>query len=302
MVDGSPQQDGAGESPTVVRILVGAYLRRLREERGLTRAEAGEPIRSSESKISRMELGRVGFKERDVADLLTLYGVHDEQEREILLARAREANTPSWWHSYSDVTPNWFQRYLGLEATASLIRTYEVQFVPGLLQTEDYARAVIPLAPGVVRPDEVERRVRLRMARQQLLTRPHAPKLWVVVDEGALRRPVGGPQVMRDQLEALVGIVTKMPNVRLQVLPLAAGGYAAAGCSFTILRFPQPEVLDVVYLEQLAGALYLDGREDLDRYSDVVNRLFVEAVPPKDTVQVLDRIIAELDRARDDRC
>jgi hypothetical protein len=278
-----------------VRILVGAQLRRLREERGLTRAEAGEPIRASESKISRMELGRVSFKERDVSDLLSLYGVHDEQERTALLARVREANASGWWHSYSDVTPNWFQRYLGLEATASLIRTYEVQFVPGLLQTEEYARAVVRLDYGTAQEDEVARRVRLRLERQQLLTRPDSPKLWAVVDEAALRRPVGGLRVMRDQIEALIGIVTKVPNVRLQVVPLAAGGHAAAGGSFTILRFPQEDLPDLVYVEQLTSALYLDKREDVDCYFDAVNRLFVEAAPLTDTVQILDRIIRDLD-------
>ncbi|MEE6309000.1 helix-turn-helix transcriptional regulator [Plantactinospora veratri] len=280
-----------------VRILVGAQLRRLREERGLTRAEAAEPIRASESKISRMELGRVGFKERDVLDLLSLYGVHDEQERATLLTRVREANTSSWWHPYSDVTPNWFQRYLGLEATATLIRSYEVQFVPGLLQTEEYARAVVRLGHGSAREDEVARRVRLRMERQQVLTRPDPPMFWAVVDEAALRRPVGGPQVMRDQLEALISIVTKMPNVRLQVIPLAAGGHAAAGGAFTILRFPQQELADLVYIEQLTSALYLDKREDVDCYFEAVNRLFVEAAPLKDTFQILDRIIRDLDEA-----
>ncbi|MDW5326664.1 helix-turn-helix transcriptional regulator [Plantactinospora sp. KLBMP9567] len=280
-----------------VRILVGAQLRRLREERGLTRAEAGEPIRASESKISRMELGRVGFKERDVLDLLSLYGVHDEQERATLLARVREANTSSWWHPYADVTPNWFQRYLGLEATATLIRTYEVQFVPGLLQTEQYARAVVRLGHGSAREEEVARRVRLRMDRQQVLSRPDPPMLWAVVDEAALRRPVGGRQVMRDQIEALIGIVTKMPNVKLQVIPLAAGGHAAAGGAFTILRFPQQDLADLVYIEQLTSALYLDKREDVDCYFEAVNRLFVEAAPLKDTFQILDRIICDLDEA-----
>ncbi|MEN3609841.1 helix-turn-helix domain-containing protein [Plantactinospora sp. ZYX-F-223] len=280
-----------------VRILVGAQLRRLREERGLTRAEAGEPIRASESKISRMELGRVGFKERDVLDLLSLYGVHDEQERAMLLARVREANTSSWWHPYADVTPNWFQRYLGLEATATLIRTYEVQFVPGLLQTEEYARAVVRLGHGSAREEEVARRVRLRMERQQLLSRPDPPMLWAVVDEAALRRPVGGRQVMRDQIEALIGIVTKLPNVKLQVIPLAAGGHAAAGGAFTILRFPQQDLADLVYIEQLTSALYLDKREDVDCYFEAVNRLFVEAAPLKDTFQILDRIIRDLDEA-----
>ena len=260
----------------------------------MTRAEAGEPIRASESKISRMELGRVGFKERDVLDLLSLYGVHDDHQRVALLARVREANAPGWWHPYSDVTPNWFQRYLGLEATATLIRTYEVQFVPGLLQTEEYARAVVRLGHGTAQEDEVARRVRLRLERQQVLTRPDPPKLWAVVDEAALRRPVGGPHVMRDQLEALIGIVTKVPNVKLQVVPLAAGGHAAAGGSFTILRFPQQDLPDLVYIEQLTSALYLDKREDVDSYFDAVNRLFVEAAPLKDTFQILDGIIRDL--------
>jgi hypothetical protein len=269
----------------------------LREESGLTRAEAGEPIRASESKISRVELGRVGFKERDVMDLLTLYGVHDREERAALLARVREANAPGWWHAYGDVTPNWFQRYLGLEATASLIRTYEVQFVPGLLQTEEYARAVMGLGPDASHRDEVARRVRVRLERQQVLTRPDPPRVWAVVDEAALLRPVGGPKVMRDQLEALIGIVTKAPNVKLQVVPLSAGGKAAAAGAFTILRFPQPELPDLVYIEQLTGALYLDKREDVDCYFDAVNRLSVEATPLTETVETLERMIRDLDLA-----
>ncbi|MEE6259766.1 helix-turn-helix domain-containing protein [Plantactinospora sonchi] len=275
-------------------MMVGAQLRRLREERGLTRAEAGEPIRASESKISRMELGRVGFKERDVLDLLSLYDVRDEGERAALLARVREANASGWWYAYRDVTPNWFQRYLGLEATATLIRSYEVQFVPGLLQTEEYARAVVRLGHGGAQEHEVTRRVRLRLGRQQILSRPDPPKLWAVVDEAALRRPVGGPRVMRDQLEALIATVTKMPNVTLQVVPLAAGGHAAAGGAFSILRFAQPDLPDLVYIEQLTSALYLDRREDVDCYFDAVNRLFVEAAPAKDTVPILDQIIRDL--------
>ncbi|BCB78996.1 helix-turn-helix transcriptional regulator [Phytohabitans flavus] len=294
---GSPEQDRHVDGPTAIRILIGAQLRQLREERGLTRAEAGETIRASESKLSRMELGRVGFKQRDVKDLLTLYGVRDEAEREALLARVREANAPSWWHPYSDVTPNWFQRYLGLEATAALIRTYEVAFVPGLLQTEEYARAVMSLSHSPGLRDEVERRVKLRLERQQVLTRPDPPRLWAVVDEAALRRPVGGRRVMRDQIEALISIVDKAPNVSLQVVPLAAGGYAVAGTPFTILRFPQASLPDVVYIEQLSGALYLDKREDVDYYFDAVNRLFVEAAPLRDTVRILERILHDLDQA-----
>lgn len=289
----SDPQDG----PTAVRMLVGAELRRLREERGLSRAEAADPIRASESKISRMELGRVSFKLRDVEDLLTLYGVTGRTEREALLAQAREANAPDWWHPYNDVTPNWFSRYLGLEATATLIRTYEAQLVPGLLQTEEYARAVIRLGHTSATPEELERRVGLRLQRQQsVLHRPDPPKLWAVVDEAALRRPVGGPQVMRAQLEALTSILTKATNVRLQVLPLAAGGHAATGGSFTILRFgkQRPHLTDLVYVEQLTHALYLENPAEVEAYFDAVNRLYVEAAPLGETVGILDQIRHEL--------
>jgi len=278
----SPERDG----PTVVRVLVGAYLRRLRERSALTPLEAATAIHSTEAKISRMELGQATLLERDILDLLTLYGVYDDQGRAVLLARVREANAPGSWRAYSDVTPDWFPRYLGLEATASLIRTYEVQFVPALLQTEEYARTI-------ARRDEAARRVE----RQQLLTRPHPPKLWAVVDEAALRRPVGGRRVMRDQLESLLAVVTKAPNVRLQVLPLSAGRHVAAGGPFTILRFPQPDLPDLVCLEHLTSALYLGGRRDVDFYFDAVNRLFVEAAPLRDTARILEQIIDDLEHA-----
>ena len=183
--------EGGSGGPTVLRILLGANLRRLRESRGITREDAGWQIRASESKISRMELGRVGFKERDVADLLSYYGLNDGAERDRLLALARDANQPGWWHHYSDVLPQWFQSYIGLEAAASLIRNYEVQFVPGLLQTRDYARSVVKLGHPRATPEEIERRVDLRMTRQQVLSRPDPPQFWAVVDEGALRDCVG---------------------------------------------------------------------------------------------------------------
>jgi transcriptional regulator with XRE-family HTH domain len=293
-VEGSAQSRTYGDGRVAVRILIGAQLRKLREERGITRAEAAEPIRASESKISRMELGRVGFKERDVQDLLDLYGMPAGADRATLLAKVREANEPAWWHGYHDVIPPWFQRYLGLEGAASLIRTYEVQFVPGLLQTEEYARAVIRLGHRAAGPEEIERRVRLRLNRQQVLARPDPPRFWVVVDEAALRRPVGGVRVMRDQLEALVNAVTKAPAVQLQVLPLSTGGHAAAGGAFTILRFPHRDVPDVVYIEQLTSSLYLERSEDVDQYFDAMNQLFVEAAPLAETPAILDRIIQGL--------
>ncbi|MDG6104202.1 helix-turn-helix domain-containing protein [Dactylosporangium aurantiacum] len=275
-------------------MLLGAHLRRLREAQGVTREDAGWEIRSSESKISRMELGRVGFKERDVADLLTLYGLDDEEERSRLLALARDANNPGWWHRFGDVLPNWFQSYLGLEAAAALIRTYEVQFVPGLLQTKEYARAVVLLGHGRAKADEIDRRVELRMARQQVLTRADAPKLWVVVDEAALRRPIGGIDIMRGQVDALLEANT-LPNVRLQVIPFNAGGHAAAGGAFTILRFPDQDLPDVVYIEQLTSALYLDKRDDVDLYAEAMERLCVEARPPTDTQKVLEEIRRDLE-------
>jgi hypothetical protein len=290
---GTPE-GGASGGPTVLRMLLGAHLRRLREAQGVTREDAGWEIRSSESKISRMELGRVGFKERDVADLLTLYGLDDDEERTRLLALARDANNPGWWHRFGDVLPNWFQSYLGLEAAAALIRTYEVQFVPGLLQTKEYARAVVLLGHGRAKADEIDRRVELRMARQQVLTRPDAPKLWVVVDEAALRRPIGGIDIMRSQVDALLEANT-LPNVRLQVIPFNAGGHAAAGGAFTILRFPDQDLPDVVYIEQLTSALYLDKRDDVDLYAEAMERLCVEARPPTDTSKVLEEIRRDLE-------
>jgi hypothetical protein len=294
----APEPAGSTGGPTVLRLLLGAHLRRLREASGVSRDDAGWAIRGSESKISRLELGKVSFKQRDLADLLTLYGVDDDDEREALLARAREANTPGWWHRYGDVLPNWFQSYLGLEAAAALIRTYEVQFVPGLLQTKEYASAVVRLGHG--HAEEIGRRVDVRMARQQVLSRPDAPRLWAVVDEAALRRPVGGPQVLRAQIEALIE-ATKLPTVRLQVIPFHSGGHAAAGGSFTILRFPDEDLPDVVYIEQLTSALYLDKRDDVDYYAATMDRLCVEADPPDRTAEILHGLLQDLEATNPSR-
>ena len=287
------QEGGAASGPTVLRMLLGAHLRRLREARGVSREDAGWEIRSSESKISRMELGRVSFKERDIADLLTLYGVDDDDERIRLLALARDANTPGWWHRYGDVLPNWFQSYLGLEAAAALIRSYEVQFIPGLLQTRDYARAVVLLGHERAHPDEIERRIALRIARQKILTRVEPPQLWAVIDEAALRRPIGGPQVMRAQIEALIE-ATQLTSVRLQVVPFHIGGHAAAGGAFSILRFPDQDLPDVVYVEQLTSALYLDKRDDVDHYVAAMERLCIEAERPDRTTDILTDLLKDL--------
>jgi transcriptional regulator with XRE-family HTH domain len=277
--------------PTVLRIVLGGRLRRLREARGISREAAGEAIRASHAKISRLELGRVGFKERDVADLLTLYGVTDPVRREEHLELARRANAPGWWYQYGDVLPSWFETHIGLEEAAALIWTYEVQFVPGLLQTEDYARAVARLGYPRTLPREVERRVDMRMRRQKLLTAPQAPRLWAVMDEAVLRRPVGPPDVMRGQIHHLLA-VARMPNVTLQVARFSVGGLAAAGGPVTILRFQEPDLPSVVYLEQLTSALYLDKQEDVDTYRTVMDRVCVDAETPEDTVRFLRELAA----------
>ncbi|MGE5288822.1 MAG: helix-turn-helix domain-containing protein [Micromonosporaceae bacterium] len=273
-------------------MLLGHQLRRLREAAGVTPDRAGYEIRASRSKISRMENGRVGFKDRDIADLLALYGVTDEQTRTTLLELARQANSPGWWTKYGDILPDWFETYLGLEAAASVIRTFEIQFVHGLFQTADYARAVTMLGNKAAPDTEVDRRVSLRMKRQDLLRVPNSPRVWSVMDEAALRRPVGGREVMRSQLSHLLD-VAELANVTLQVVPFRHGGHAAAGGSFTILRFAEPDLPDVVYIEQLTSALYLEARTDVDHYHEVMNRLSAEALTPPRSMRFIKQIISE---------
>ncbi|MDP9951078.1 transcriptional regulator with XRE-family HTH domain [Streptomyces sp. DSM 41269] len=254
------------------RILLGSQLRRLRESRGVTREAAGYSIRASESKISRMELGRVSFKARDVEDLLTLYGVTDEAERDSLLGLAREANVAGWWHSYGDVLPGWFQTYVGLEGAASLIRIFEVQFVHGLLQTEAYAHAVVSRGMRGASPAEIDRRVALRLERQKALVSERAPTFHAVLDEAALRRPYGEREVMRAQLRHLIDM-SERPNITLQVIPFSHGGHAGESGSFTMLRFPESDLSDIVYLEQLTSALYLDKPEEVAQYEKAMATL-----------------------------
>jgi len=281
----------AAGGPTVLRILLGAQLRRLREGQRITLEEAGKRIRASHSKISRLETGRVGFKDRDITDLLTLYGVTDEEERETLRSLARRANAPGWWHDYSDVLPNWFEAYVGLEEVAIQIRAYEVQFVPGLMQTEDYARAVTLLGHDTEPARDIERRVRLRMARQSVLDREDPPNVWAVIDEAVLRRPAGSPEIMHGQLKHLAEL-GRRPNVTIQVIPFQVGGHAAAGGPFSILRFAEPDLPDVVYLEQLTSALYLDRPETVDSYLRVMERICMEAATPADSAEIIAGLIA----------
>jgi transcriptional regulator with XRE-family HTH domain len=285
--------DDDSRGPTVHRMMLGSLLHRLRTDAEVTADQAAEAIRGSRSKISRMENGRVGFKVRDVEDLLQLYQVADPQLREKVMALVRQANAPGWWSRYADVTADWFAEYLGLETAASLIRSFEMQFVHGLFQTREYARAVTLLGHSAATPEEIDRRVALRARRQALLTGPDAPKVWSILDEGALRRPVGGRAVMRRQLDRVIELADLL-NVTIQVVPFDAGGHAGAGGSFTMLRFLAEEVPDIVYIEQLTSALYLDKREDVDHYLEVMDSLGAEALTPAESLSLIAKIRAEL--------
>jgi transcriptional regulator with XRE-family HTH domain len=278
----------------VRRILLGSQLRRLREARGITREAAGYSIRASESKISRMELGRVSFKERDVADLLTLYGIADETERSALVGLVREANVAGWWQGYGDVLPHWFQTYIGLEEAASLIRVFEVQFVHGLLQTEDYIRAVVALGHEGAPQLEIDRRVGLRMERQKLLVSERAPEFVAVIDEGALHRPIGGRTVLRNQISHLMELA-EHPNITVQILPFDFAGYpAGGGGSFTLLRFPESDLSDVAYVEQLTGAMYIDKRDEVDEYNRAMENLCADSLSAEATTARLNDILRGL--------
>ncbi len=277
----------------MLRMLLGAQLRRLRETAGVTRDDAGYHIRASGSKISRMELGRVSFKERDVTDLLEYYGITDPAEREKLVQLTREANGTPWYQKFQDVVPDWFHVFVGLEEAAQLIRVYEVQFVPGLLQTEEYARAVIMQGAPGVDPNEVESRLALRMGRQKLLTRENPPRYWVIMDEAALRRPMGGRDVHVAQIERLIDLVGE-PNITLQVMPFKYGGHAADGGAFTIMRFPETDLPDVVYMEYLTGAHYIDKPEEVERYAAVMERLSVAGTSPDRTREILADMLKEI--------
>jgi transcriptional regulator with XRE-family HTH domain len=286
--EGGPLGAASAEArggPTVLRILLGAQLRRLREASDMTQLAAADVIRGSEAKMSRLESGRVAFRRRDVADLLTAYGVTEEPARDVLLRLAVQANEPGWWHRFNDTMPDWFSTYVGLEQAATIIRSYEAQYVPGLLQTEAYAFAVIDLGQAV-RVDEVMRRVRLRLQRQQLLYLQYPPDYWALIDEAVLRRNLGGRQVMRDQLAHILE-ASKRPNITVQVVPFERSDAAAVGGPFTLLRFAEPDLPDIVYLEQLNSALYLNRDVDVETYLKTVDRLAAGALTPGRSTELI---------------
>ncbi|HJP75527.1 MAG TPA: helix-turn-helix transcriptional regulator [Pseudonocardiaceae bacterium] len=278
--------------PTVRRMILGSQLRRLRERAELSRAEAGYSIRASESKISRLELGRVGFKERDVLDLLTLYGVTETDDRDQFLNLVKQSNQPGWWHSYGDLIPRWFEDFVGLEEAANRVQTYELQFVPGLLQTEAYARTIASHGRPQTVNEDVERRVALRLQRQRVLLGPQAPKVWAIVDESVLHRPLGGRRVLRAQIDHLLELTT-MSHITLQIVPYRISGYAAEG-AFTLLRFAEPELPNIAYIEYLTGALYLEKPDEIEVYSRALDHLAIDAETPDHSRQMLSKLRAEI--------
>ena len=285
--------DDARRTPIAARIALGAQLRRLRQAADISPERAAWVLRASQSKISRLETGQARFKARDVTDLLEFYGVTDQETVARLVGLADQANERGWWEQFGDILPGWFEPYVGLEASASLIRTFDLQFVNGLFQTRDYARAVTLAGKRGIPADEVDRRVHIRMTRQQILLGDHAPRIWSVIDEAALHRLVGGRQVMRDQLRHLIASAD-LPAVTLQVAPFSIGAHDGASGAFTILRFADADLADIVYIEQLTGALYLDKPAEIDHYLDVVNRLSATALGPDNSLSFLAGVLREI--------
>ncbi len=280
------------QSPTVRRRRLALELRRLREAARLTCEEVAEHLECSASKISRVETGRVSVSPRDVRDMLELYGV-PAQQRDSLVQLARDSRQKGWWHAFSDTIQPQFATYVGLESAASEIRVYEVNIIPGLLQTEDYARTIIKAGAMNGNHEEVERKVALRMARQPALTRPEPPMLWTVVDEAALRRRVGGTELMRAQLEHVLEL-SSLKNVAMQVIPFGAGAHPAMGRPFVILVFPERIDTDVVYLEDLTSAFYLEDIAEVDRYNVFFNHLRATALSFDNSAALVTSVLKEL--------
>ncbi|MFI1833907.1 helix-turn-helix domain-containing protein [Streptomyces olivaceoviridis] len=280
-------------APTVGQVVLGRRLLDLRERAGLKREEAARVLRVAPATVRRMEMAEVSLKIPYLQLLLKAYGVPDD-EAELFVQLAEEANKPGWWQRFHDILPGWFSMYVSLEGAASLIRSYEPHFVPGLLQTEDYARGVLKSgAVGQTSPEDIERHVALRMQRQQLLTRPDAPRFWVVMDETALRRSVGGPEVMRAQIDKLLD-ATKLPHVTLQVAPFANGPHPGTYGPFVLFRFAMSELPDMVYSEYLTGAVYLDARTEVATHLEVMDRMAAQAATAQRTKEILRDLRKEL--------
>ena len=274
-------------APTVGQVVLGRRLYELREAAGLSREDAARILRVAPATVRRMETAEVSLKIPYVQMLLTAYGV-PEHEADTFVTLAEDANRPGWWQRYHDVLPEWFSLYVSLEGAARIIRSYEPHFVPGLLQTEDYARAVLEAGTiGTAGPETVERHVALRMERQKLLERPDPPHLWVLMEETVLRRPVSGDsRVMRDQLDKLLEFAAR-DRVTLQIAEFADGPHPGTYAPFSLFRFAEPELPDMVFTEYLTGALYLDSRKEVSVHLEVLDHMTAGAASARRTEKLL---------------
>jgi transcriptional regulator with XRE-family HTH domain len=279
-------------SPTVRRRRLAAELRKLRKESGKTREQVAEFVGCSPVTVTRIESAQTAPRLADTARMLEFYGVSGPR-RDVLLTLCGQARKRGWWHQYSGSIPAWFEVYVGLEEEASEIRSYEAEAIPGLVQTEGYTRALVLSGVDVPADDEVERRVAVRMRRQERLSGDDAPKMWIVLNEAALRRQVGGPATMREQLERLIE-VSRQTKVVVQVLTFAAGAHPAMDGAFNILRFPEPADPDVVYVQYRRGSIYLEEASDVDAYAELFDHLRARALGPDESRALIARTADEM--------
>jgi len=282
----------ATPSPTVRRKRLGIELRRLREHAELTCEDVGQRLECSGTRISRMETGRISVRPGDVRELLEVYGVSGA-EADSLVQLAREARRKGWWHTYGRVLPTWFEAYIGLESEAVRLHDFQSLVIPGLLQTEDYARAVLRAGPHARSSAEIDRQVALRMERQKILSQAEPPDVWMVLSESVLRVHVGGPAIMRAQLRQLAGVAER-PNITLQVLPLATVAHVHPVSPFTMLEFPNTADPAVVYLEHLTGSLFLENEDEVRRYRVIFDHLRAESLGTGESADLIAQVEADL--------
>jgi len=277
------------DSPTVLRRRLGSELRKMRDGKGLTGAHIAKQLGWSESKVSRIESGKSPLSDKDAKLLLAMYGVQDAQEIRQFTALVRKSRQPGWWHAFGDALPDWFRAYVGFESDASQIRTYQNELVPGLLQTEDYARAVIRSMNAELSVDEIERRATARIQRQDILTREHPPRVWAILNESVVRRVIGSPAIMQAQLKHIAEVAETHPNVTVQILPFDAGAHASMGYSFLILSFDDIPG-SVAYSEGPTSATYMDRPADLNRHEEIFQQLMASATRPEKSVAWMKEI------------
>ena len=279
-------------SPTVLRRRLGSELGKLRMSREMHAKDVAAALDWSASKLSRIESGLVPLQERDAAKLLAHYGVTSPDEVKRFINLTRQSRQQGWWHAYGDALPDWFRAYVGFESDAAKIVTYQCELVPGLLQTEAYARQVIRAMNPTESAEEVERRVALRMDRQQILDRPEPPQLWAIIGEAVIRRPVGGNQNMTEQLNHLAAMAEERPNITIQVLPFSAGAHAAMGASFSILSFNDIPG-SVAYSEATTSSIYSERPQEIARHEDAFHRLMASSVQPERSIAWLREVAKE---------